>query len=146
MPTYHARVAGIYRARFLGTTSKDLTNKDTGEAEPRWLWRFQEVADPTTAGEIGQFTGTSLASPNSNAYKMASGIVGRKLVPGDNTDDHIGALVDVIYGPNQAGNLAVTGIVRVPEADAVDPPQAAVPQPPAASADPTVSEDDQLPF
>jgi hypothetical protein len=43
---------------------------------------------------------------------MASGIVGRKLQPGDDTEKHIGQAYDVVYGPNQAGNLTITSVVK----------------------------------
>lgn len=116
MPTYSARTAGIYRNFiYMGCVEKTLTDQETGEEQVRYLWRFQDPADSTTAGEIAKFTGTSLQSPNSNAHKMAAGIVGRKLQPGDDTETFVGSLYDVVYGPNQAGNLTITGVVRVQE-------------------------------
>lgn len=112
MPVYHARIAGIYRATYQGCTEKEMINPETQEAEPRYIWRFQEKADPTTAGVIDKITGTSMQSPNSNAYKIAAGIIGRKLQPGDDTEAYIGQEYDVVYGPNQAGNLTITSVVK----------------------------------
>jgi len=112
MATYTERAAGIYRAKYVGQIEKPFTDQETGETEVRWIWKFQEVADPTTAGQIDKITGTSLQSPNSNAYKMAAGIVGRKLQPGDDTEAFVGHLYDVVYGPNQAGNLTITSVVK----------------------------------
>lgn len=112
-PIYSERAAGIYRATYRGMIEKEMTNPDTQELEPRWIWRFQEVKDPTTVGEIDKITGTSMKSPNSNAYKMAAGIVGHKLAPGDDTEQFVGSLYDVVYGPNQAGNLTITSVVKV---------------------------------
>ena len=128
MPKYAERAAGIYRCTFQGTDEREFTDKDTGEPVPRWVWKFQEVADSTTFGFIDQITGTSLKSANSNAYKLAAGVLGHKLQPGDDTDTAIGAIVDVVYGPNQAGNLAVTSVVRV---GAQNAPQAATAAPAA---------------
>ncbi len=122
MPTYNARTAGIYRARFLGTKEHSFENEETHELEPRWMWRFQEVSDPTTVGEISKWTGTNMKSANANAHKIASGIVGRKLQPGDDTDQYIGGLYDVVYGPNQGGTLTITSVVRVQETAESDPP------------------------
>ena len=112
MPTYSERTAGIYRCTYSGWTDLNYIDKETGEDQHRWVWRFQEVSDPATTGQIDKITGTSLNSPNSNAYKIASGIVGRKLQPGDDTEAHVGQLYDVVYGPNQAGNLTITGVVK----------------------------------
>lgn len=111
MPKYTERTQGIYRCTFLGTEERDMPNPETNTDEPRWIWKFQEVADPTSAGQIDKITGTSLRSPNSNAYRIASGLMGRKLQPDDDTDAQIGKLYDVVYGPNQAGNLTITSVV-----------------------------------
>lgn len=114
MPTYNARTAGIYRNfAYLGCQERTLTDADTGEDQPRLLWRFQDPDDSTTVGELSKWTGTSLASANSNAHKMAAGIMGRKLQPGDDTETMVGQRYDVVYGPNQAGNLTITSVVRV---------------------------------
>jgi len=113
MATYTERAAGIYRATYVGQIEKPFTDQETGETEVRWIWKFQEIADPLTSGQIDKITGTSLQSPNSNAYKMAAGIVGRKLQPGDDTEAFVGQVYDVVYGPNQAGNLTITSVVKV---------------------------------
>ncbi len=115
MPVYSERSAGIYRTTYRGCETKKLTDQETGEEQDRLLWRFQEINDTTTVGEIAKFTGTSLQSPNSNAYKIAAGIVGRKLQPGDDTETFVGQQYDVVYGPNQAGNLTITSDVKVKE-------------------------------
>ncbi len=120
MPTYQSRVAGIYRATYIGCQEKKLIDQETGEEQDRYLWRFQEVSDPLTTGEIAKFTTTNMQSPNSNAHKMAAGIVGRKLQPGDDTEQYIGQVYDVVYGPNQAGNLTITSVVKV-VAETVNP-------------------------
>jgi hypothetical protein len=120
VPAYQERKAGIYRSTFTGTHDRSFTNPETNEEEARWLWTFQEKADPTTAGVIDALTGTSLRSANSNAYKIASGIVGRKLEPGDDTDDYVGREYDVVWGPNKNGRLTITAVVPVQDA-----PQAA---------------------
>jgi len=121
MVSYRTRTAGIYRARYTGTSVRELDNAETGEKDVRWLWTFQEVADTTTAGEISKWTGTDPKSPNSNAHKMLAGVMGRKPQDGDDTDTQIGKLYDVVYGPNQAGNLTITSVVLVPESSQVTP-------------------------
>ena len=113
MPTYQARKAGIYRATYTGCSERTFTNKETGEDEIALLWRFQSVDDPLTTGEMSKWTRTSLRSPNSNAHILAAGVMGRKLQPGDDTETMVGELYDVVYGPNQAGNLAITSVVKV---------------------------------
>lgn len=153
MVKYATRVAGIYRARYVGTTDKKLTDQETGDEVTRWLHVFQEVDDSTTVGEISKFTGTDPKSGNSNAHKMLSGIMGRKLQDGDDTDSMIGRLYDVVWGPNQAGNLTITQVVLVAEgpALAVVPPAPAEatqePATPEVAPEPaTVISDDPLPF
>jgi len=130
MPTFHARVAGIYRATYQGCKEITFADNDTGEAVTRWVWKFQEVADPLSTGEIDKITGTSMQSPNSNAHKMAAGIVGRKLQPGDDTEQYIGQVYDVVYGPNQAGNLTITSVVKVAQGGAVTAVPAVTPEAP----------------
>jgi hypothetical protein len=130
MPVYSERIAGIYRCTYMGCVERQFTNADSGMLEDRFIWRFQEVGDLTTVGQIDKITGTSLQSGNSNAHKMASGIVGRKLQPGDDTELYIGQVYDVVYGPNQAGNLTITSVVKVTGdtvrmAEAVTPAKAA---------------------
>ncbi len=51
---------------------------------------------------------------------MASGIVGRKLQPGDDTEAFIGQAYDVVYGPNQAGNLTITSVAKA-QTEAANP-------------------------
>lgn len=144
MPTYQARVEGIYRCKYLGCEEREFTNPDTSEVEPRWVWRFQELADPTTAGLLDKITGTSPKSANSNAYKMMAGVLGHPPTPGDDTEAHIGALYDVVYGRNQGGNLTITSVMKVgPTGSSVASGPAAGASLPAAG--PTTPEDD-LPF
>lgn len=139
MPIYTERPAGIYRSTYLGCSDKDMENKDTGELEPRWIWRFQELSDPTTNGQIDKITQTSLRSANSNAYKMAAGILGHKPQPGDDTEAHVGETYDVVYGPNQAGTLTITSVVAVKATNAG-------PAADAAAAQHAAQEGDDLPF
>lgn len=132
MPTYTERTAGIYRCTYQGWSVVTFDDKDNpGATVTRWKWVFQEVADPTTAGQIDKLTGDSMVSANSNAYKIASGIVGRKLQPGDDTETHIGEVYDVVYGPNQAGNLTITSVVKVEDAKAQTTPTEDAPTDPA---------------
>jgi hypothetical protein len=115
MPSYEERKPGIYRARYVGWSEVEFDNEETGGKDKRWAWKFQEVADPTTAGEMTKYTGTSLKSANSNARKIATGLMGGVFESGHDTETHVGELYDVVYGPNQAGNLTITSVVRVTE-------------------------------
>ena len=143
MPIYTERSAGTYRATYLGCIDKTLTDKDTNEEVIRWLWRFQEVADPATTGELSKFTGTSMQSANSNAHRMAAGIIGRKPQPGDDTETHVGEVYDVMYGPNQVGNLTIIGVVKVKDGAKV---ASVVPEPAGTTETPAAPEVEELPF
>ena len=117
MPVYQSRIAGIYRARYVGCVEKNLVDQETGEEKTLFLWRFQDVNDPLTTGEISKFTSTNMQNTQANAHIMATGIMGRKLQAGDDTETRVGELYDVVYGPNRAGNLTITSVVRVQEAE-----------------------------
>ena len=125
MPIYSERAAGTYRATYLGCIEKTLTDTETTEEVIRWLWRFQELSDPTSVGELAKFTGTSMQSPNSNAHRMAAGILGHKLTAGDNTETRVGEVYDVFYAPNQAGTLTIMGVVPVKDATVAPAPAGA---------------------
>lgn len=115
MPSYRERSAGVYRARFLGSPEKTLTDQESGEKSEHYDWQFQEVADPSPNGFMSRLTGQSLRSANSNAFKFMQGILGRPPREGDDTDTYIGQVYDVVYGPNQSGNLCITGIMPIRE-------------------------------
>jgi len=125
MPVYQSRIAGIYRARYVGCVEKNLVDQETGEEKTLFLWRFQDVNDPLTTGEISKFTSTNMQNTQANAHIMATGIMGRKLQAGDDTETRVGELYDVVYGPNRAGNLTITSVVRVQEAESPILPTAA---------------------
>ena len=106
MPTYQERKVGTYRATYQGCTTKMMGDPE----EPRYIWRFQEKADPTTAGQLDKITSTNIVNTQANAYKMMYGILGRKPRDGDDTEAYIGKEYDVQWGPNQAGNLTIVGV------------------------------------
>lgn len=135
------RKEGVYTAKYLGCTEKMFDVEETGEQELRYIWRFQDVADPTTVGEISKVTGTSFKSANSNAHKMARGILGKPPEAGDDTESRVGQLYNVVWGPNQAGNLTITNVIPLAGAATV----AAAPAPGSSlpSSGPTP---DELPF
>jgi hypothetical protein len=137
MVSFRTRVAGIYRARYDGTSVRELDDQDTGEKVSRWLWIFSEVS---TGDEISKWTGTDPRSPNSNAHRMLAGVMGRKPQDGDDTDTMTGRLYDVVYGPNQAGNLTITSVVLVQ--DAAQPAQDAPQQPATPAVAPAATEAD----
>jgi hypothetical protein len=104
------RTVGVYRAKFVGVTPLTITDKVSKEEKEVWVWKWQELADPTTAGELDTITGNSFKSRN--AVKLFTGMLGRPPTESDDTDALIGQDFDVVYGPNQGGRLTVTGAVR----------------------------------
>lgn len=143
MPVYQERKAGIYPSKYLGCDERTVTDNETGEEVVRWLWRFQELSDQTSAGEISKWTGTSMRSANSNAYKIASGILGHKPEPGDDTEKHVGQTFNVVYDRNQAGNLTITNILpyATASAEAVNNAEGT-----AHAATEHAAQEDELPF
>lgn len=113
MVAFTERQAGTYRAKFVKLDDNyQITDRQTKETVTRWRWVFQDVADSTTVGEIDTLTSPGFKR-GSNALKFFSGMLGRPPTNEDDTDALIGQEFDVVYGPNQAGNLAITGVLRV---------------------------------
>jgi hypothetical protein len=111
MPTYTERAPSNYTAKFVNLdTEYKLTDKETGEELTRWRWVWQEVGDPTTAGVLDTITSTSFRA-RTNGLKLFTGMLGRAPKDGDNTDDLIGQVFEVTYGPNQNGRYTVTAAV-----------------------------------
>ena len=117
MPEFKERAPGSYPARFVALdTEYPITVRETGEEAIRWRWVFQELADPTTAGEMDTITTPGFRA-RSNGLKLFTGMLGRPPREGDNTDDLIGQVFDVQYGPNMNGRNTVVGATRpVPRA------------------------------
>jgi hypothetical protein len=108
---YAERAPGVYRAKFLGVTDREITDRQTGEVDTVWLWRWQETADPTTVGELDTITSRHFKA-RSNALRIFTGMLGRPPTGDDDTDNLIGQEFDVVYGPNQSGKNTVTGATR----------------------------------
>ncbi len=112
MPTYTERAPGSYPASFVKLdTDFHMTDRETGEEVIRWRWVWQEVSDPTTAGELDTITSTSFRA-RTNGLKLFTGMLGRPPKEGDDTDSLIGQIFDVQYGPNQNGRYTVTGATK----------------------------------
>jgi hypothetical protein len=112
MPEFKDRGPGTYPSKFVALDENyEITDKETNEQVIRWRWVFQEVADPTTMGEMDTLT-TPGFRPRSNGLKFFTGMLGRPPQPGDNTDDLIGQVFDVTYGPNMNGRLTITNVIK----------------------------------
>lgn len=112
MPTYTERAPGSYRATFVKLdTDYRLIDKDTQEELIRWRWVWQEVGDTTTMGELDTISSPSFRA-RTNGLKLFTGMLGRAPKEGDNTDDLIGQVFDVQYGPNQNGRYTVVGATK----------------------------------
>ena len=80
----------------------------------------QAIDDPTTAGVIDTITSPSLKA-RTNGYKFFAGMLGRPPTENDDTDDLIGQVFDVVYGPNQNGRLTIVGVMKRSVATAAPP-------------------------
>lgn len=113
MVKFGGREAGIYRATFTKLdTAFPVTDRETGEELLRWRWVFQETKDPTTVGELDTITSPNMG-PRTNALKFFTGMLGRPPTKTDDTDDLLGQVFDVTWGPNQNGKLTIIGVTRV---------------------------------
>lgn len=124
MVKFTEREAGTYRARFVSLdTDFEITDKATKEIVKRWRWVFQAVDDDTTVGQIDTITSPGF-NKGSNGLRFLTGMLGRPPTNEDDTDNLIGQVFDVQYGPNRAGNLAIVGVLKVanPNAGAALPP------------------------
>ena len=112
MAKYTERAAGTYPCRFTKLDEQFiLTDKQTGEDVTRWRWVFQEIADPTTAGELDTITSVGFR-PRSNGLKFLMGMLGGPPPADFDTDTLIGSIYDVQYGPNQNGTLTIIGVTK----------------------------------
>lgn len=127
MVAYKERAAGIYRAAFVKLdTAFKLTDRETQEEVMRWRWVFQEVADQTTVGEMDTVTSAGFKA-RSNGLKLFTGMLGRPPTEADDTDQHLGKVFDVVWGPNQNGRMTITGVVRIATTDNFVPAETPVP-------------------
>lgn len=138
MPVFTERKAGTYRAAYTGSKEKEVTNPQTGLAETRILWTFQEVGNSTTVGEMSKWTSTNISNKQANGYRMMRGILGRDPRDGDDTETYVGQVYDVQWGPNQAGNLTIIGVTPVADGAPADTAKAAEQH--------ALQEGDELPF
>jgi hypothetical protein len=113
MVAYKERAAGIYRSTFVKLDPNyKLIDKDTEEEVTRWRWVFQEVSDPTTVGEMDTITSPSFRA-RTNGLKLFTGMLGRPPTDQDDTDQHLGKVFDVVWGPNQNGRMTIVNVLRV---------------------------------
>ena len=115
---YNELEPGTYRAQFQGVEDFSYEDAKTGQTETRWRWKF-------LIEETGQAEDTLTSQsfkPGTNAAKFLTGLLGRPPMKGDRVNDRIGQDVDIVYGPNRAGNLTITGVfaLRTPAAKAAD--------------------------
>jgi hypothetical protein len=136
MVAYKERAPNVYRAKFVKLdTDYKLIDRESGEEVTRWRWVFEDL----TSNDFGDLD--TITSPGfrarSNGLKLFTGMLGRAPTEADDTDQHIGKVFNVVYGPNQNGRNTVTGVVRIATDDNFVP--AETPQSPTAQpAAPTV--------
>ena len=125
MVAYKERAAAVYRSTFtkLDTAFK-LTDRETQEEVTRWRWVFQDLADATTVGEMDTITSPGFRA-RSNGLKLFTGMLGRAPTEADDTDQHLGKVFDVVWGPNQNGRMTVVNVIRVATADNFVPAETA---------------------
>jgi hypothetical protein len=119
-----ARPIGTYRCTFESLdTEFTITDKETGKDKIVWRWVFQDVRDSTTVGEVDCIQNVGFP-PRSNNLKFMTGMLGRVPTEKDDTDDLIGRIYDVTWGPNQGGRTTITAVTRVADelADAMPVP------------------------
>lgn len=113
MARYEEREAGTYRCVFVKLDEDfRITDKQSGQEVLRWRWVFQEKGNDLTTGEIDTLTSPGFAK-GSNGLRFLTGMLGRPPTKEDDTDNLIGQEFDVQYGPNRAGTLAITGVLKV---------------------------------
>lgn len=118
MPEYKERAPGTYRATFVKLdTDYPIVDRQTGEETIRWRWVFQEVADPSSLGELDTISTPGFRA-RSNGLKLFTGMLGRAPREGDNTDSLIRGVFDVVYGPNQNGRNTVINAFKIVDAPA----------------------------
>jgi hypothetical protein len=112
MVKYAERAIGTYPATFVKLdTDYVITDKKSGEDVTMWRWVFQEVADPTTIGEMDTLTTPGFRA-RSNGLKLFTGMLGRPPTDTDDTDNLIGQVFDVQWGPNMNGRNTVVGALK----------------------------------
>lgn len=115
------RKPGVYRAAFVGLdTDYEIHSKDSDQDEIVWRWTFQDVNDSTTVGELDTITSPSFRA-RTNGLKFFTGMLGRPPTDADDTDDHIGEVFDVYWGPNNAGRNTIVNVMRVIDGPAEAP-------------------------
>jgi len=125
MVAYKERAPGIYRSRFVKLdTDYKITDRETSEELTRWRWVFQEIEDSTTVGELDTISSPGFKS-RSNGLKLFTGMLGRAPTEADDTDQHLGKVFDVVWGPNQNGRMTVVNVIRVATADNFVPAETA---------------------
>ena len=128
MAKYTERAAGVYPAKFVKLDENyEITDRETKEQVIRWRWVFQDVNDPTTAGELDTLSSPGFR-PRSNGLKFLTGMLGGPPPADFDTDTLLGQVFDVTYGPNQNGTLTVTSVTRrrgTPSPEAIPTPVAA---------------------
>lgn len=108
---YNELEPGTYRAQFQGVEDFEYDDAKTGQKEYRWRWKF--FVEET--GQTEDCLTSQSFKPGTNAAKFFQGLLGRPPAKGDKPNDRIGQDVDIVYGPNRAGNLTITGVFALRE-------------------------------
>ncbi len=107
------RQVGTYRATFAALDENyPITPRATGVEERRWRWVFQNT-DPKDPDPVIDAIASPGFKQRSNSLKFLTGMLGRAPRIGDKTEDLLGQVFDVDYGPNLNGRNTIVNVRKV---------------------------------
>ncbi len=107
------RQVGTYRATFAALDENyPITPRATGVEEIRWRWVFQNT-DPKDPDPVIDAIASPGFKQRSNNLKFLTGMLGRAPRIGDKTEDLLGQVFDVDYGPNLNGRNTIVNVRKV---------------------------------
>ena len=157
------RKVGTYRSKFVALDETyPITPRATGVEEIRWRWVFQNT-DPKDPDPVIDAIASPGFKQRSNNLKFLTGMLGRAPRIGDKTEDLLGQVFDVDYGPNLNGRNTIVNVRKVtpvaPQETMTDPETATFRDVKVTVTDPRTvaptgvavggdggTEDDELPF
>ncbi len=107
------RHVGTYRSKFVALEENyPITPRATGVEEIRWRWVFQNT-DPKDPDPVIDAIASPGFKQRSNNLKFLTGMLGRAPRIGDKTEDMLGQVFDVDYGPNLNGRNTIVNVRKV---------------------------------
>ena len=107
------RNVGTYRSTFVALDEQyPITPRATGVEEIRWRWVFQNT-DPKDPDPVIDAIASPGFKQRSNNLKFLTGMLGRAPRIGDKTEDLLGQVFDVDYGPNLNGRNTIVNVRKV---------------------------------